>query len=409
MEAKLSGAKGYEFEEALKNYFLRANYYVLRSLPLRLEGDDITDVDIWLYERPSGFSRRRIIVDAKFKTKPKAAERLFWTKGARDFLQVDEAYVATTDSRDSVREMGGRIGIAVIDGTDLGRIASSEKIETPERLSGEEMATELRSIDRARMDREWSEHLEDAKSSLLEDFGVASGNRCLGAFSYFAAQAAVSHPSSDSAIVAVRHALLIGSMAAVSLDYVASSAAFRTSEERRRMLANAIRFGNVNQRAGLEKVRISTALIEQFLENGAAFSRQILNKYSDEVSKIPAEIVADHVARISSKDTLFAAARELEAAAHARTLRGFDSLTADTKSLIASFLDFCGIAREKFAKAVMAPAKVEAEAPSVNTPSDSSRKTSRADGPLFGAPSEESTKGRDTREPKKPRRAAKKK
>src|SRR6266481_1525900 len=96
---KSSGAKGYRLEEALRNYFLIAGLYVVRGVPLRLEGEDLTDIDLWLYERPSGSARRRLVVDAKFKSKPKAAERLFWTKGLSEFLRMDGAYVATTDSR----------------------------------------------------------------------------------------------------------------------------------------------------------------------------------------------------------------------------------------------------------------------------------------------------------------------
>jgi hypothetical protein len=351
---KPSGAKGYEFEEILRNYFLKANFYVLRALPLKIEGEDLTDIDIWLYERPSGFARRRLIVDAKFKMRPKAAERLFWTRGVSELLRVDGAYVATTDSRPAVRKIAHRLGLAVFDGTDLNRIASSNKLETPERLTEEELASQIQAIDQARLSREWALQLEDAKSSLLEDFGVASGNRCLNAFNFFAEQVAVRHPNSPQAAVAVRAAFLTASMAVVSLDYVSNEAAFRTGEERKQMLTNAIRFGNVDREAGLEKVRLAAALVSQFAENGAALGRQIFNRYSDEVSKIPAEIVSDHVARMSHRETLFLVARELEAAAYSRGLGGFDSLSGDAKGLVAALLDFCGIARNKFASAFTA-------------------------------------------------------
>jgi hypothetical protein len=351
MKHTSSGARGYELEEVLRNYFLKANFYVLRSLPLKIDGEDLTEIDIWLCERPSGLARRRLIVDAKFKMRPKAAERLFWTKGISEFLQVDGAYVATTDSRPSLRNMARQIGVAVLDGADLDRIATSHKVETPERLTGEQMGSLIREVDAGRLSREWAMQLEDVKASLLENFGVASGNRCLGGFDYFAEQAVVAHPNSLQAEVAVRAALFAASMAAVSLDYVANEAAFRTSEERRRTLANAIRYGNLDQGAGTEIIRMATALVHQFAENGGAQARQISKRYYDEVSKIPAEIVADQVARMSNSETLFIVARELEKSAHARILGGFDALSGEAKSLMAAFLDFCSITRSKFAEA----------------------------------------------------------
>jgi hypothetical protein len=351
MTSRPSGAKGYELEEVLRNYFLRANFYVVRSLPLRMGGDDLTDVDIWLYERPSGFARRRLIVDAKFKARPKAAERLFWVRGVSEFLKVDGAYVATTDSRSNLREMARRVGVAVLDGTDLGRIASSDKVESPERLTDEELTAMIRQVDQERLSKTWTLQLDDAKASLLENFGVASGNRCLGGFGYFAEEAAVAHPNSTQAEVAVRAACLTASMAAVSLDYVANEAAFRTSDERRRILTNGIRFGNIDSDAGLEKIRVAMALVSEFTENGSALAHQISNKYHDELMKIPAEIVADQVARMAHRETLFLVARELELSAYGRKFEGFATLTGDAKSLVAAFLDFCGVSRNRFANA----------------------------------------------------------
>jgi hypothetical protein len=82
------GDKGYQLEELLRAYFLRAGFFVVRGVPFQHAGDDLTDIDLWLYERPTGSSRRRQIVDAKSKTKPKAVERLLWTKGLAQLLDV---------------------------------------------------------------------------------------------------------------------------------------------------------------------------------------------------------------------------------------------------------------------------------------------------------------------------------
>ena len=61
--------KGIEFEELLRAYFLRSGMYVVRSIPIIRQGFDLSDIDIWLYDKPTGLSRRVQILDAKFKNK----------------------------------------------------------------------------------------------------------------------------------------------------------------------------------------------------------------------------------------------------------------------------------------------------------------------------------------------------
>lgn len=96
--AKAPGAKGYELEEILRLYFLQSGLFAVRSVPIVVRGEELTDIDLWLYERPSGSMRRRLLVDAKLKAKPKAAERLLWAKGAQRSLGLDGAYVARSES-----------------------------------------------------------------------------------------------------------------------------------------------------------------------------------------------------------------------------------------------------------------------------------------------------------------------
>ena len=89
--------------------------------------------------------------------------------------------------------------------------------------------------------------------------------------------------------------------------------------------------------------------MSHFADNGQAIAHQISNRYLDEINKIPAEIVAEQVSRMAPKETLFAVARELEAAAHRRAFVGFDNLSSEAKALVAALLDFCGASRVSFA------------------------------------------------------------
>jgi hypothetical protein len=349
--AKPSGAKGYALEEALRNYFLLTGLYVVRGVPVRLEDGDLTDIDLWLCERSSGSSRRRLIVDAKFRNRPKAVERLFWTKGLSQFLGVDGAYVATTDARQAVRAMARKIGLSVLDGNDLSRIAGNAKTGELDRLTEEEFLALVRRVDQARHSRDWSMRLDDAKAGLAFVFGAASANRALSAVAFFAEQAAVAPAFSEQARIAVRLAFFCASLAAISIDYVSSEAAFRPLEDRSRLILNVIRYGHPDRETAMEKVRLASALVENFAENGAALGHQVVNRYEDDVSRIPAEIIADHITRMSPRELLFNVSRELEEAAYSRSEMGFDALPPEAKALMAVFLDFVGIARAKFAAA----------------------------------------------------------
>jgi len=69
--------------------FWRAGYFVVRAVPFRLNGDDVTDIDLWVYERPAALTRRRLIVDAKNRRSSRVSERIISASGLR---------VALTDS-----------------------------------------------------------------------------------------------------------------------------------------------------------------------------------------------------------------------------------------------------------------------------------------------------------------------
>ena len=60
--------RGATLEELLRAFFLRAGFFVVRGVPFEHLGEELTDVDLWLYERPTGTARRVQICDIKSKT-----------------------------------------------------------------------------------------------------------------------------------------------------------------------------------------------------------------------------------------------------------------------------------------------------------------------------------------------------
>lgn len=361
-----TGEKGYLLEELLRAYFLRAGMYVVRGVPLRLDRDDLTDIDVWLYERPTGSSRRVQIVDAKSKTKPKAVERLLWTKGLYELLKVDGAYIATTDERPLLQEMSRRLGVSILDGADLKRISESEKVLYTDRLSEEDLDKAIKIIEKSRKSKELQVRYYDLKASLIDGFGAGTVNRSLEHFAYFSSTLNSCHPDSASAEVLLRLSYLSASICAIALDSSLAKVSFKSVEERRKALLNVIRYGNEDDVRGLEKIRIASALVEKYASNGRAIARAMKNAINEDFSKIPAEIITDHVLTHLRNEGLFRVARSLEFEGFKKSLLGFDVLSAEDRSFIGVLMDFVSVSREAFAKAWAS--KAEPEKSSSDTP-----------------------------------------
>lgn len=345
-----TGEKGYQLEELLRAYFLRAGMYAARGVPLQQSGDDLTDVDIWLYERSTGSSRRRQIVDAKSKAKPKAIERILWTKGLQELLKVDGAYVATPDTRAMLQEISSRLGISILDGADIKRMSNSEKILFPERISEEDLDKSIKSVDKARRNKELQINYRELKSSLISNFGPSTTNRALEHFIVFAKTLTSAHPNSATAEAATRLSYIAASIIAIAIDFSLAKVSFKPVEDRRKAIINLIRYGDEDEASGMEKVRIASALIERYTQNGRSVAQALINNIQADYQRIPAEIIADHVLGQLKGESLFRIARSLEHEGFRASAYGFDQLPLEEKSFIGAILDFSGIDRSAFAE-----------------------------------------------------------
>lgn len=350
-EQARSGSKGLAMEEALRAYFFEAGYFVVRGVPFQLEGDDVTDVDLWLYERPAAATRRRIIVDVKNKKSPKATERLIWTKGLQAALGADSAIVATTDKRPSSKRLARNLGIMLFDGDAVAKVSSAKRLSQHDSLTSAELDVAIKKVDDSRRSADWRMHLSEARSSLLSGLGAHSGNRALSAFRFFAHEAISAHPTTQQAELAVRLAFSTAALAMISLDFVIADNAFRSVEDRHAAVINSIRFGQAEVNPQLATVTTAVGLARKYAVNGAAVSRQIELGFRADAETVPAEIIADYVGKVISGDAMFQIARELEDASIARSLVGFDGLSPRAKSTLGAFLDFGDLSRESFAKA----------------------------------------------------------
>ncbi len=348
-------SKGAVLEEVLRAYFLRAGFFVVRGVPFRFADEDLTDVDLWLYERPTGTSRRVQLCDIKYKQRPKAVERIFWTRGLADALEVDGAYVATTDKRKSLRSVADKLDLQLIDGTDIQRIQSSQAVLYPERIGDEQLIQELQAVDKEARSRNLQEARVDILSALSEGFGAASAVRALEGFGRLARATSTYHPDSPAARASARLAYLAASLVCESLDYVSVGAAFRTIEERRELILNAVRLGALAGEEGSQTMRMALALVEKYAPGGKGTVAAMQAGLRKDLERIPAEVVADQAVRLLKSDQLFLTGRELESAAYHAALPPFDQLSTPTKSMIGALLDYAGIDRERFATAWKPP------------------------------------------------------
>lgn len=347
--------KGMMFEELLRAYFFHSGMFVIRGIPVVQQNDELSDIDIWLYDKPTGLSRRVQILDAKFKNKPKAIDRLLWTKGMSALLEVDGAYVATTDRRNLVKHIGNNLNILVIDGTDLSRLSqsSSNRIKTffQERLTEDEFESLISSVDKSRRKgKELSKIYRSLKTSLIEKFGIGSLNRALEFFSVIVNNLIVSHPNSEAANIYTRLTYFASSIIAISIDFCLSKVAFRTIDEQKMILSNIIRFGNDDSHKGLERVRVASALVEKYLPNGRALSQAMLDDIYEDYKRINSEMIVDYVLD-NKQEILFKLGRNFEMNAFSRDLPSFDRLSQDEKSFLGIILDFSGCQRNSFANA----------------------------------------------------------
>jgi hypothetical protein len=368
-----SGGKGLDLEEALKAYFWQAGYFVVRGVPFRLDGEDVTDIDLWVYERPAALTRRRLIVDAKNRRSPRVSERIIWASGLRAALGVDGAIVATTDQRSTARNLAKALNVVLLGGDAVTKLTHSEQLIKGDQLRSEELDQAVKRVDESRRSSEWRQNLRDARGALISGMGVQSANSNLAISGYFAQQTLAAQPRSEQAQVALRLLYLTSAFAAISLDFALADQAFRSHEERRHAITQRIRFGEAE---GVATVRAAIGLARKYADNGAAVAKQIEYGFNGDAERVPAEIIADYVARISGSDALFNISRELERASSSIELPGFDDLRSEAKSLLGVFLDFNGISREKVAEA--GPRKARG-------PVDKSAATSaNKAGPLFG-------------------------
>ena len=331
-------------EEALRLYFLELGYYVVRGAKLRHRGTTVTDVDLLLYSRPSSLARELTNVDAKYRKRPQALERILWAKGLQSILAFDRSIVATTDKKPTVKDFGLRHGVTVLDGDFLNRL-NGRQSELPPRLTDEELDALGKRDGLGKLGGGWIQKADDAKSALLTDLNFSGCNELIDHASFFAEKVAAS-PGNN--VTACRYLYLVASMFLVAVDFSIQSIAFENHERKHEMIRNGFMFGDRGSEGTKSLVNTAAALIKSYLNDGASLADQLRSSVMSSYSEIPVGALADYFSRPEVSRNLFSMAVRAESLAFERDFREPDSLDSELQGFLGVVLDFSGIERRIF-------------------------------------------------------------
>lgn len=341
-------SKGHNMEELLRSYFLKTGYYVVRGVPFVYEGFDVTDIDIWLYSRTSSVSREITIVDAKNKKTPQAIERIFWIQGLRAATNATNAIVATTDKRAEVKDFGRELGILVLDGGFLSKLANVDEAVN-KRLSDEEFTAAITQYSLNKLDGDWKGRVLSAKSLLTKSLSFDSCNEWLMHARFFAEQAII---KGNHRHTALRCMYMICSFIAIAVDFCLKELAFNDQSERLNHLKDGFTYGSRGS-AGLRKVlNVAVGLVEQHADDGLAISRQVRASVEEQLASLNTSILGEFFSKNEVARTIFHVAKEFESLAMNRDFQGHAIASVELRSMLYCLLDYWGIDRLIFSQSV---------------------------------------------------------
>lgn len=348
---KVQPPKGSEMEERLRAYFLSLGYYVLRGVKFQFNNFDVTDIDLWLYARPTSISRERCNVDIKNKKTPQALERIFWAKGVQRVLGLDRAIVATTDTRPDVSNFGLAHEVTVLDGAFLSRLEKSPRGSST-RLTEEQF---LECIDKASLGRlggDWKNGYEFSKSRVLSCLDFDGSNQYLRDV-VTVLDVHLAGPTEGHAALRLVYANI--GMFLISVDYLMQACLTLDLEGRKAFLTEGFRYGTSGKGASERIVRVAAKLASA--ATGDATPLEAVQRELDaQFIEVRAEVLGEFFAKAGVQGAVFTAAKEFEAAAYSAEVPPPATLTTVAQSVLGALADHFGRDRKRVLGASVAKA-----------------------------------------------------
>lgn len=333
------GDKGGLAEERLREFFLSTGAYVVRGAKMRYGDQDVTDVDLLLYSKVSNIGRERACVDVKFKTVPKALERILWAKGLQALLRTDRAFVATPDTRPVVKAFAARHGVTLVDGRFLDALFSAPR-SGPSRISEETLYAQVGIAAGGKLSGDWRTKLDAAKSCLVAQLNFDGANALLSIFQTFVEMAIALRADGP-----LRAAYLVASQFLLVVDFLVCGLAFSEPSTRLKSLTEGFRYGTSGAARSEEVARRTADLLDVYAPGARGKLRKDM---ADSWNAVPAEILAEFFGRSGIANDAFGLALALEACVYAQTVQYPDELPAPLKAVLGVLLDFHHIDRPMF-------------------------------------------------------------
>lgn len=327
--------KGAALEELVRAYFARQGFFALRGVSYRFEGEEVTDIDAWLYGRQSASVRIRAIVDVKNKRSPKAFERILWARGMQLALGCDRAIVATTDGGPKVVRFAHQQKVALLTKNFLDRLYS--KLDISERMTFEEFIVNIRVYKDHKFDGDWLKQISEAKSALISLQGYPAFNIAIAAFRFFAERTQTRPYQKEQAL---RSAYLVAALACIALDSALERVVYEDQGLRYRAIADGVTYGDAGDARVQNSITTLLEVIAQGMVNGRVIAKQAGDALGKMFENVRADIIAEHFAKEHNAGVLVAVARELDDRAHSKDATKIQTLSIDAKSILGVFADF---------------------------------------------------------------------
>ena len=337
----MSARKGAQTEECLRRYFSSLGSFVLRGIPVREGSETVTDIDLWIYTRPTAYSRHIAIVDIKNKRRGKAFERAIWVKGLQSALCADEAIIASKAVKDAAHRFSERLNIRVIASSVFDAIVSRYS-DAEDRLTVEELNEEWKNITIERSNLKI--RMETAKSRISQGIDFRALNVWLDEGAKLMTIATEREPEGGPI---TRSAYLCCALIAIGADYLGRHHSFSDIGVRSSFFRQGMLFGRTDSSATQTYLDFAEHMVNEYLDGSGASSAQIRSRFSDAVQDLPIQGLVEFFSRRHSSSELFKAAIALEEACHTKQVlspRVLGSLEA--KMVIGLMSDYAGLARK---------------------------------------------------------------
>lgn len=332
--------KGGLAEECVKSFISDSGTFTVRSLKLIHDGEEVTDVDVWVYGKSNSFSRYKQIIDIKNKKSPAVLERILWTKGLQSILKAESAVVATTNSKASVRSFAEDHNITLIDGVALQTIIKNYENKL-DRFPDEYFDELLRSKSPAH--NKLGELYISSKTFLLKNLDFDGCNAWLENCRSIMKG---SLTSDDLGAYALRVLFLQISYFLIGLDYCLVSKVFDSEEHRKKYLQDGFFFGELGKK-GIERIIDNGISIAKLAQPNSSISKSMIREAITHAGTAQNfDLLVEHFSKHEVRKELFSLARDFENLGFQTQLKSPNELSPDQKSLILLLSDVFEVKRE---------------------------------------------------------------